>query len=199
MKSFILLCGGKSRRMGQDKGSMSLNGKPMIIHVIKNIIAVADEIIVVLRDKNQVDDYNKIFDQLQSNRSKLHIFTDILKNKGPLAGILTGLENITSDKAMIVPCDSPFASEYFVNKMFLYSNEPNFDAFVPKWPDGKLEPLHSIYKKDLKSNILKLLKEDIRDVKSLIKELNVKYIDVGSLDDTGRSFFNINRMDDISD
>jgi molybdopterin-guanine dinucleotide biosynthesis protein A len=199
MKSFILLCGGKSRRMGQDKGSMSLNGKPMIIHVIKNIIAVADEIIVVLRDKNQVDDYNKIFDQLQSNRSKLHIFTDILKDKGPLAGILTGLENITSDKAMIIPCDSPFASEYFVNKMFLYSNEPNFDAFVPKWPDGKLEPLHSIYKKDLKSNILKLLKEDIRDVKSLIKELNVKYIDVGSLDDTGRSFFNINRMDDILD
>lgn len=199
MKSFILLCGGKSRRMGQDKGSMSLNGKPMIIHVIKNIIAVADEIIVVLRDKNQVDDYNKIFDQIQSNRSKLHIFTDILKDKGPLAGILTGLENITSDKAMVIPCDSPFVSKYFVNKMFLYSNEPNFDAFVPKWPDGRLEPLHSIYKKDLKSNILKLLKKDIRDVKSLIKELNVEYIDVDSLDDTGRSFFNINRMDDISD
>jgi molybdopterin-guanine dinucleotide biosynthesis protein A len=199
MNSFILLCGGKSRRMGQDKGSMSLNGKPIIIHVIKNIIAVADEIIVVLRDKNQVNNYNKIFDQLQSNRSKLHIFTDILNDKGPLAGILTGLENITSDKAMVVPCDSPFVSKDFVNKMFLYSNEPNFDAFVPKWPDGRLEPLHSIYKKDLKSNILKLLKEDIRDVKSLIMELNVKYIDVGSLDDTGRSFFNINRMDDISD
>jgi molybdopterin-guanine dinucleotide biosynthesis protein A len=100
---------------------------------------------------------------------------------------------------MVVPCDSPFVSEYFVNKMFQYSSEPDFDAFVPRWPDGKLEPLHSIYKKDLKSNILKLLKRDIRDVKSLIMELNVKYIDVDSLDDTGRSFFNINRMDDISD
>jgi molybdopterin-guanine dinucleotide biosynthesis protein A len=199
MKSFILLCGGKSRRMGQDKGSMGLKGKPMILHVIKNLIDIADEIVVVLRDKNQVDDYNKIFDQIQSNRYKLQIFTDILKNKGPLAGILTGLENITSDKAMVIPCDSPFVSEYFVNKMFLYSNEPNFDAFVPKWSDGRLEPLHSIYKKDLKSNILKLLKEDIRDVKSLIMEVNVKYIDVGSLDDTGRSFFNINRMDDIPD
>ena len=162
-------------------------------------MAVADEIVIVLRDKNQADDYNKIFDQLQSNRSKIHIFTDIFKDKGPLAGILTGLENIKSDKAMVVPCDSPFVSEYFVNKIFKYSNEPNFDAFVPKWPDGKLEPLHSIYKKELKSNILKLLKEDIRDVKSLLIELNVKYIDVVSLDDTGRNFFNINRMDDISD
>jgi len=199
MKSFILLCGGKSRRMGQDKGSMNLNGKPMIIHVIKNLISVADEVVVVLRDKNQVEDYSKIFEQLQSNRSKLHIFTDTFEDKGPLAGILTGLENIKSDKAMVVPCDSPFVSEYLENKIFQYSSEPEFDAFVPRWPDGKLEPLHSIYKKDLKSNILKLLKRDIRDVKSLIMELNVKYIDVDSLDDTGRNFFNINRMDDILD
>ena len=199
MKSFILLCGGKSRRMGQDKGSMNLDGKPMILHVIKNLIVVADEIIVVLRDNNQVDNYNKIFEQLKSNRSKLHIFKDIFEDKGPLAGILVGLENIKSDKAMVVPCDSPFVSEYFVNKMFQYSNESDHDVFVPRWPDGRLEPLHSIYKKDIKSNILKLLKEDIRDVKSLIIDLNVKYIDVDSLDNTGRSFFNINRMDDISD
>ena len=197
MKSFILLCGGKSRRMGQDKGSMNLNGKPMIIHVIKTLLKVADEIIVVLRDKNQVDLYNKIFDQLQTNRSKLHVFTDILEDMGPLAGILTGLENISSDKAMVVPCDSPFISEYFITKMFIYSNEPNFDAFVPKWPDGRLEPLHSIYKKDQRSNIQKLLKEDIKDVKSLIMELNVKYIDVKSLDDTGKNFLNINRLNDI--
>ena len=199
MKSFILLCGGKSRRMGQDKGSMNLNGKPMIIHVIKTLLNVADEIVVVLRDKNQVDNYNKIFDKLKKDRSKLNICTDILKDMGPLAGILAGLENISSDKAMVVPCDSPFISENFINKMFLYSNESHFDAFVPKWPDGRLEPLHSIYKKDLKSNIKKLLKEDIKDVKSLIMELNVKYIEVNSLDDTGKNFFNINRLDDISD
>ncbi len=199
MKSFILLCGGRSRRMGQDKGSMSLNGKPMIIHVLETLAAVADEIIVVLRNKDQVDRYNKIFHQLQSDKTGIHIVTDILKDKGPLEGIFTGLNNISSDKAMVIPCDSPFISENFLNKMFLYSNESNFDAFVPKWPDDNLEPLHSIYKKDIKSEILKLLKEDIRDVKSLLMELNVKYIDVNSLDDTGRSFFNINRIDDISD
>jgi molybdenum cofactor guanylyltransferase len=198
MKSFIVLCGGQSRRMGRDKGSMILNGKPMIIHVLETLTAVGDEIVVVLRNKNQVDDYKNFFEKFGLNSTKLHIFTDILENEGPLAGILTGLEHINSDKAMVVPCDSPFISQYFVNKMFQYSNETNFDAFVPKWPDGKLEPLHSIYKKELKSNILKLLKEDIRDVKSLIIKLNVKYVDAVSLDDTGRSFFNINRIDDIS-
>lgn len=198
MKSIIVLCGGQSRRMGRDKGSMILNGKPMIIHVLETLTAVGDEIVVVLRNKNQVDDYKDFFDKFGLNSTKLHIFTDILEDEGPLAGILTGLEHISSDKALVVPCDSPFISRYFVNKMFQYSDETNFDAFVPKWPDGKLEPLHSIYKKELKSNILKLLKEDIRDVKSLLIKLNVKYVDATSLDNTGRSFFNINRIDDIS-
>ena len=199
MKSFIVLCGGKSTRMGQDKGSFSINGKPMIIHVLETLALVADEIVIVLRDENQVDDYKQLFDSLTSNnKTKLKICTDILKDQGPLAGILTGLKNIKSDKAMVIPCDSPFVTEFFVNKMFKFSEEADFDAFVPKWSNGKLEPLHSIYKKDLQPVIQKLLYKHKRDVKSFIDKLKVEYIDAESLDGTGRSFININRADDVS-
>jgi molybdopterin-guanine dinucleotide biosynthesis protein A len=198
MKSFIILCGGKSRRMGRDKGSMNIDGKPMIIHVIETLTSIADEIVLVLRDDNQVDYYKEIIDTFNFNEKvKLNICTDILNDQGPLAGILTGLQCIKSDKAMVIPCDSPFISEFFVNKMFSYSVDPNFDAFIPKWSDGNLEPLHSIYRKNIESIILKLLNEDIRDVKGLLKKLKVKYIDTKSLDASGKSFFNINRMDDI--
>ncbi|MGB8232855.1 MAG: nucleotidyltransferase family protein, partial [Methanobacterium sp.] len=66
MKSFIVLCGGRSTRLGQDKGSFSINGKPMIIHVIETLALIADEIVIVLRDENQVDDYKQLFDRLTS-------------------------------------------------------------------------------------------------------------------------------------
>ena len=199
MKSFIVLCGGRSTRMGQDKGSLNIHGKPMIIHVIETLAMVADEIVIVLHDENQVDDYKQLFDLLSSNnKTKLKICTDILKDQGPLAGILTGLKNIKSDKAMIIPCDSPFVTEFFVNKMFSFSKKGNFEAFVPRWSNGDLEPLHSIYNKDLQPVIQKLLNKHIRDVKSLIDKLKVKYIDAESLDGTGRSFVNINRADDVS-
>ena len=80
MRSFIVLCGGKSRRMGQDKGSMGLDGKPMIIHVIETISRVADEIILVFRDDDQVDDYKNVLNNLQlTEKSKLLICTDIYK------------------------------------------------------------------------------------------------------------------------
>lgn len=198
MKSFIVLCGGKSRRMGRDKGSMGIYGKPMVIHVIETLASIADEIVLVLRDDNQVDYYSEIIDSFNFNEKvEFNICTDILSDQGPLAGILTGLRCIKSDKAMIIPCDSPFISELFVKKMFSYSVDTNFDAFIPKWSDGNLEPLHAIYRKNIESIILKLLNEDIRDVKGLLKKLKVKYIDAKSLDTSGKSFVNINRTDDI--
>ena len=185
--------------MSQDKGSLSLYGKPMIVHVVENLVLIANEIVLVLRDENQVDDYRKLLKQLTlTNKTKLKICTDLLKDQGPLAGILIGLKHVESDRAMVIPCDSPFVSELFVNKMFLYSKESNFDVFVPKWSNGELEPLHSIYKKDLQPLIQKLLEEHTRDVKSFIRKLNVKYIDAESLDGSGRNFSNINSAEDIS-
>jgi molybdenum cofactor guanylyltransferase len=198
MKSFIILCGGMSTRMGQDKGSMNLYGKPMIIHVLETIAKIADEVVLVLRDEKQVDVYTNLLKELKNNRSIFKICTDIVKDQGPLEGILTGLMNTVSDKSMVIPCDSPFISELFIIKMFELSKDTSFDAFVPKWSDGKLEPLHSIYKKDLISNIKKLLDEDVKDVKSLLFKSNVKFIDVQSLDISGKSFLNINQMKDIS-
>ena len=36
--SCIILCGGQSRRMGQDKGSMIIQDKPMINHILSTLI-----------------------------------------------------------------------------------------------------------------------------------------------------------------
>jgi molybdopterin-guanine dinucleotide biosynthesis protein A len=198
MKSFIVLCGGMSRRMGRDKGSMKIHGKPMIIHVIETITPLADEIVLVLRDENQVESYKNFFKKFKSSENTdIKVLTDILKDQGPLAGILTGLINISSDKAMVIPCDSPFVSEQFINRIYETSEKLDYDAFVPKWSEGRLEPLHSIYKKNVHPTIQKLLHDDVRDVKTLLTKLNVKYIDAESLDVSGMSFYNMNQMKDV--
>ncbi|MGZ7047620.1 MAG: molybdenum cofactor guanylyltransferase, partial [Methanobacterium sp.] len=60
MKSIIILCGGRSTRMGKDKGSLLFKGKPMILHVYDEVKEIADEIIIVLRDPEQVNEYIKL-------------------------------------------------------------------------------------------------------------------------------------------
>lgn len=193
MKSIIILCGGKSRRMGKDKGSLILNEKPMILHTIDSVKEFADEIIVVLRDKNQVKDYNKIL----KNEKNVKIVTDLSKDQGPLIGIFTGLSHIKSDKAQVLPCDSPYISNKFIFRMFKVMEEFNMDAVAPKWEDGHIEPLHSIYKKNNLNKIKELIKSGERDVNSLINSINVKFIDVNEVDSTLRTFKNLNTLTDL--
>lgn len=75
--------------------------------------------------------------------------------------------------------------------------EDSFDAVVPRWPTGDVEPLHAIYKKENTEKIEELLKNNMRNVKALIERSKVKFVDAELLDETGKSFQNINRMKDI--
>ena len=185
MRSIIILCGGRSRRMGKDKGSLVLNGKPMILHVLDTIKDIADEIVLVLRDQDQIDKYKQF---LEEETVPIKIVTDEIKDQGPLVGILTGLSQINSEYAQILPCDSPFISKEFVLKMFEIAEANEFDAIVPIWDDRHIEPLHSIYNKTAVGTIRDLIKNKKRNVKALIEGLNVKYIDAAKLDNTTMSF-----------
>lgn len=193
MKSIIILCGGRSTRMGEDKGSILLNGKPMIIHVLDAVKEIADEIIIVLRDLKQANKYSKILDDVAG----IKIITDVSKDQGPLMGILSGLSSIKSDKAQVLPCDSPYISKSFILKMFKFMEGSDSDGIVPVWDDGHTEPLHSIYKKRALDNMERLINQGKRDVNSLIKSLNVKLVNVKELDPTLQSFQNINTIKDL--
>lgn len=199
MKSAIVLCGGLSTRMGRDKGSMTYEDKPMIIHVLESLRNIADEILVILRDEEQCNKYMKILvDYEFLDVPGFKLLTDIKIDQGPLGGILTGLKKINSNMAMIVPCDSPLISDLFISRMFEISEEnKSYEAFVPIWPDGNLEPLHSVYPKNSCKIIEKLLADDIKNVKTLISSLNVKYVEIDRLGLSKKSFLNFNSLEDI--
>ena len=194
MKSVIILCGGRSKRMGKDKGSMVLNGKPLILHVLDIVKEVADEIIIVLRDKNQFFEYSKIL----GNVNDVSVVCDKLIDQGPLIGILTGLNSLKSDKALILPCDSPYITKNFILNIFVIFESSNYDAVVPIWDNGHIEPLHSIYKKNILNSIDNLVDNGKRDVSSLINSLNVNFVDVEDLDPTLFSFQNMNTIKDLN-
>lgn len=199
MKSCIILCGGMSTRMGQDKGSMLLEGKPMIFHVLETVADLVDEVVMVLRDEKRVEAYKNMLGSMKMDlKTDLKFCIDMKMDEGPLVGILTGLTHIKSDKALVLPCDSPYISRTFILRMFQLSEVDEYDAVVPVSYDGRIEPLHSIYKRSSIDLIREILEDGFRDVRSLIKRSNVKFVDADTVDETGRSFQNINRAEDIS-
>ena len=59
IKSCIILCGGKSSRMGRDKGSMIIQDKPMIKHILSTLNHQINEAIIVLNNQDRIDKYCK--------------------------------------------------------------------------------------------------------------------------------------------
>jgi len=206
MRSCIILCGGRGTRMGRDKGSLILDDKPLIMHLIHNLNDFFDEILIILRNEEQIEFYKKIIAKKDHSHPKLKFLKDEIPEKGPLVGIMTGLSRIKSDYALVLPCDSPFITKSFLDNIYqcyeigkLNQNSGyKYDSIIPQWDDGNIEPLHAIYNKKAVPEIEKLIKTGYNDVKSLSKYLKIKYVNVKDLDNSKASFKNINRPEDIT-
>lgn len=233
--SCIVLSGGMSRRMGQDKGSMIIQEKPMILHILERLNYKINDATIVLNDAERIADYQSLLNQycdgdIESNFDySLDFVEDEVKGKGPISGIMTGLKNIKTDYALVLPCDSPFISEENIDAMFKLLDEnmeSDIDAIIPfhiksnkdKFKDNdefnfddasemtvdmkiaNSEPLHSIYKKENLNKIDELLKEDNLYVKSFIKGLkNPCFIEVDNKVLFEKDFRNFNRKEDLED
>ena len=199
IKSCIILCGGQSRRMGKDKGSLIIQDKPMIKHILSTLNHQINEVVIVLNDKSRIDKYSEFIDPTDYAYT-IRFVEDKIKNKGPLPGIMTGLSYISSDYALVLPCDSPYVSRDYINIMFAEVSE-NYQAVVPCHDDDNKiktsEPLHSIYDKNIIPEIEKLIGEDTLHIKGLIEKIETKFVLIDNKKILKKEFRNLNRPEDI--
>lgn len=199
IKSCIILCGGQSRRMGQDKGSMLIKDKPMIKHALSTLDHEINEAIIVLNDRERIAKYKKFINPEDYSYTVTFV-EDKIKNKGPLPGILTGLENISGQYALVLPCDSPYVTKNYINTIFNEITE-NYQAIVPYHDvNDKLktsEPLHSIYSKNIIPEIESLISKDSLHIKGLIKKIETKFVLIDNKKILKKEFRNLNRPTDI--
>ncbi|WP_407422507.1 molybdenum cofactor guanylyltransferase [Methanobrevibacter sp.] len=199
IKSCIILCGGQSRRMGQDKGSMIIKDKPMIKHILSTLNHEINEAIIVLNDTERIGKYKEFINQ-DDYSYPITFVEDEIKNKGPLPGISTGLKNINSQYALILPCDSPYVTKNYINTIFNEINK-DYQAIVPYHDsDDKLktsEPLHSIYNKNIIPEIGYLISQDSLHIKGLIKKIETKFVLIDNKKILKKEFRNLNRPTDI--
>ncbi|MDR0900583.1 MAG: molybdenum cofactor guanylyltransferase [Methanobrevibacter sp.] len=145
IRSAIILCGGKSRRMGNDKGSMLIKEKPMFIHILDTLNNNIDEVVIVLNDNRRIAKYNSLIQDYKNldnndNNNKfifnynISFVEDEIKNKGPLSGLITGIKHINGDYGLVLPCDSPFIKSDYINYMFNILNrnsKKDIECIVP--------------------------------------------------------------------
>ncbi|MBS7658300.1 MAG: molybdenum cofactor guanylyltransferase [Candidatus Bathyarchaeia archaeon] len=194
MKNIIILAGGKSSRFGKDKALVKLNNKPLISYVVDVALKIAKRIIVVIKNDNDGELYKSLLPE------SIIVARDELNIQSPLIGMLTGMKILKSGYTAVLPCDCPFINEKLINHLF--KSVKGFNAAIPKWPNGYIEPLHAVYRiEQMISSIEDALKNKTLSVSSAIKYLKkIVYIPVSELkkhDQKLLSFFNINTVEDL--
>ena len=196
MRSGIILAGGRSSRFGGGEKSLrAVHGKPMICSVRGALRGVVDEIIVSVRDEEQRD---RVFPYLSEDRN---VFAyDERPGAGPLAGILAALRAARGEYVAVVACDMPFINARAID--LLFERAAGHDAAVPASPEGFLEPLHAVYRREaMIAAAEQSLREGESRLSSPLKRLrDVVYVpleDIRRVDPGLETFRNINRAEDL--
>lgn len=195
MRAAIILAGGASSRFGfRDKSLIELYEEPLLVHVLRKVKGVVDEVALSFQSKEQAERAVKILG-LRDTR----IAIDNVKGYGPIAGINAGMKVVNSDSIFLTGCDMPNLNSDVIEVLFWLIE--NYDAVVPIWENGDLEGLHSVYMRDA---TLCATEECIRlgerRLSDLINRLNVRYIPVDEIrkfDPHLLTFSNINREEDL--
>ena len=97
----LILAGGKSRRMGHDKALLDRDGQSLLAYVAELMSGFVDKVFVSTRADQEDDE----------ERGKFAQIVDRYKDLGPVAGILSALEEYATVDWLVVACDLPNIDE----------------------------------------------------------------------------------------
>lgn len=160
-KTGIILAGGQSSRMGQNKALMMIDGVSVIERIAIELEKITDELLIVTNTFHTYDYLN------------IAMVEDEQKGKGPLAGIQAGLKVSQSEKNLIVACDMPFISSSL--GALLLEELEDYQAAIPKF-EGRMDPLFGAYRKDALPAVSQSLEKNELRMMSLLQNLHVRYI-----------------------
>lgn len=131
----ILLAGGKSQRMGTDKGSLYLNGKTFIKRICDAVQPIVGSNILIVSG-------NKGYDVLGFSRVE-----DVVENKGPVGGLYTALKESKTKINLVLSIDVPLVSTELLQWLIESHNET---AMVTQVKRGdKTNPLIAVYDRSM--------------------------------------------------
>lgn len=196
MVTGVILAGGKSRRMGQNKALLRLGNDTLIGHVIRRMRSITDELLLIT---NNPDEYAHL---------GITMHKDIMPNAGALGGIHAGLTYAAHETVICVGCDNPFLMPNLLT--YLVSVLGEHDAVVPftykETPPYRedtqitLQTLCAAYSKRCPPIIEQMLNESNLRVHALQERANVLTLAPEiwqEFDPEGYSFFNINTPEDF--
>jgi len=184
----IILCGGKSSRMGLPKATLPFGNELMLQRVHRLLSEVVQPIVVVAAE-----------DQALPELPAGALFArDERPNRGPLEGLLAGMRIMQSrcDLVYVTSCDVPLLQTGFVRQ--LLSLAAGYDAVAPQ--EGEFcHPLSAVYRTNLVGKIETQLASDQLRPQTLLHQLSTRFVPIAELRASDPELLSLCNLNEPSD
>lgn len=183
----VILAGGTSRRMGQNKALLEVDGSPIIARMYRTLASLFHEVIIVT---NTPHDYDFI---------PCAKVPDIYPETGSIAGLHSALANSRTDLTFVTACDMPFLDPHIIRHICALLVD-GYEAVTP-FSEGGQEPLHALYKsscRDVFENAIKNGELKILDILPRLNSRLVTWEEIKAAAGSKESFLNVNTPEEYS-
>lgn len=177
----IVLGGGLSTRMGQDKTLLTINGETLMARTVKKLRAISDDIIIAGNSKNKYG--------IEATRE----VEDTFNNCGPLGGIHAALTAARYETAFVCAGDLPYFDAAIVTILRPYLTN-DYQMVMPAI-EGRGEPLCALYRRDCRHHLAAMAERGNYKPYHLAKEVKSVIVPETTLRESGIDlalFFNMN-------
>lgn len=159
--SVLILTGGASRRMGEDKAALTVAGTTLLARLVRCVPADIPAVVVG-------PDPGVLPRAVTVTREEPH-------GGGPAAGIVAGLGVVATPVVVVTAVDLPFAGPALERLARLMTTaDPDIDAIVPM-ADGHCQPLCAAYRTEALARAAAALgAPDGRSVRELLAQLSIE-------------------------
>lgn len=183
----ILLAGGKSRRMGEDKRHLVVGEQTLLERGLAVLHSIFQEVLVVIAQDSPPLGVNA------------RVVRDLVPDCGSLGGLYSGLMQATTPWVFVVACDMPFLNQAAIVQFT--SRRTTADIVMAKL-DARLQPMHAIYSKQCLPVLEQMIRARQLKIQEMVSQssLRIRYVteaDLLTIDPSGRSFYNVNTLADL--
>jgi len=183
----ILLAGGKSRRMGEDKRFLLIGEQTLFERTLAVLQSIFQTVCVVIAQDSP------------SLEAEVPVVRDLVAGCGSLGGLYTGLKQAHTEYVFVVACDMPFLNPTLVR--YMVSLKDKADIVMVRLEQG-LQPTHALYSRRCLPVIEGMLHARQLKIQYLATHpsLHTRLVAEGELrkiDHEGLSFINVNTPADL--
>ena len=176
----LILAGGRGQRMGgRDKGLLPLDGKPLVVHVLKRLAPQVERVLVSA---------NRNLEPYAALTGAEVVADDVPGFAGPLAGIASALQRTATPYLLTVPCDAPLLPVDLGARLHA-ALQASGTAMAMAHDGQRLQPLFALMRRGVLPDLLAYLAEGGRKVEDWVRRNGPRIVDFS---DQTAAFVNLN-------